>query len=239
MTNISKDIYVRSTSRKGRGDETPNSKDTYVRSTSRKGRGDEKSITKTPSSGFQPPSPIEGEGMQISKSYKTFKQQLRKWAKEERKKLDIGKISLELLHKLKETEEYRQAKNVMIFYPLKDEINLLELLKDFDKNFYLPKIDGKNLLCCPFSKDTELCESCFKTKEPATEAVEKDLIDLVIVPALAVDKDNYRLGYGGGFYDRFLAGVNITKIVCIPKEFLVETVYPEEYDIKIDKVITN
>ena len=167
------------------------------------------------------------------------KQQLRIWAKEERKKLDIPKISLELLHKLKETEEYRQAKNIMIFYPLKDEINLLGLLEDSDKNFYLPKIDGENLLCCFFSKDTELCESCFKTKEPTTEPVEKSLIDLVIVPALAVDKNNYRLGYGGGFYDRFLSGVNITKIVCVPKELLVETVYPEKHDIKIDKVITN
>lgn len=165
------------------------------------------------------------------------KQELRIWAKEERKKLDIAEISSELVQKLKATDEYMQAKNIMIFYPLKDEINLLDLLEDSNKNFYLPKIDGENLLCCPFNENIELCESCFKTKEPTTESVEKDLIDLVIVPALAVDKNNYRLGYGGGYYDRFLAGVNITKIVCIPKEFLVKTVYPEEYDIKIDKVI--
>ena len=167
------------------------------------------------------------------------KQELRKWAKEERKKLDIEKISFTLVQKLKETDEYRQAKNIMIFYPLKDEINLLGLLEDENKNFFLPKIDGENLLCCPFSKDTELCESCFKTKEPITEPVEKSLIDLVIVPALAADKNNYRLGYGGGFYDRFLSGgVNIVKISCVSKEFVLETVYPEKHDIKIDKIIT-
>ncbi len=167
------------------------------------------------------------------------KQQLRVWAKEERKKLDIEKISLALLQKLKETKEYRQAKNIMIFYPLKDEVNLLGLLEDKTKNFFLPKIEGENLLCCPFSKDAELCESCFKTKEPTTEPVEKNLIDLVIVPALAADKNNYRLGYGGGFYDRFLSGgVNIVKISCVSKEFVLETVYPEKHDIKIDKIIT-
>ena len=165
------------------------------------------------------------------------KQQLRRWAKEERKKLDILKISSKLVKKLKETDEYRQAKNIMIFYPLKDEINLLGLLEGSDKNFYLPKIGGENLLCCPFGKNTELCESCFKTKEPTTNPVRKNLIDLVIVPALAVDKNNYRLGYGGGFYDRFLSGVNAIKIVCIPKEFLVETVFSEKHDIKIDKII--
>lgn len=165
------------------------------------------------------------------------KQQLRRWAKEERKKIDIAKISSELVQKLKATDEYRQAKNIMIFYPLKGEIDLLELLEDSNKSFYLPKIDGENILCCPFDENTELCESCFKTKEPTTEPVEKDSIDLVIVPALAVDKNNYRLGYGGGFYDRFLSGVNIAKIACIPKGLLVDTVYPEKHDIKIDKFI--
>lgn len=167
----------------------------------------------------------------------TNKQRLRKWAKEERKKLDIDLLSQKLVEKLQETEEYAQAKNIMIFYPLKDEINLLSLLKDKSKNFYLPKIDGENLLCCPYNQNEELCESCFKTKEPITTPVEKDLIDLVIVPALAVDRNNYRLGYGGGFYDRFLVGVNVVKVVCLPKVFVLDSVYPEAYDIPMDKII--
>ena len=58
------------------------------------------------------------------------KQQLRKWAKEERKKLDIKDLSSVFVQKLKETDEYKQAKNVMLFYPLEYEINLLELLED-------------------------------------------------------------------------------------------------------------
>ena len=166
------------------------------------------------------------------------KQQLRKWAKEERKKLDIDLLSQKLVGKLQETEEYAQAKNIMIFYPLQYEVNLLALLKDKTKTFYLPKISDNNLLCCPYSEGEELCESCFKTKEPLTEKVSKDLIDLVIVPALAVDRNNYRLGYGGGFYDRFLAdGVNVKKLVCISSSLVVDTVYPESHDVKIDKIV--
>ena len=166
------------------------------------------------------------------------KTELRKWAKGERKKLDIEALSLELAKELQESEVYKQAKNVMLFYPLKGEINLLSLLEDKSKNYYLPKISGENLLCCPFNKGDELCKSCFKTKEPYSEPVKKDLIDLIIVPALAVDKNNYRLGYGGGFYDRFLKGVSVPKIVCIPQEFVLDSVYPENHDIKIDKIIT-
>lgn len=164
---------------------------------------------------------------------------LRKWAKEVRSGLDMETLSLELVQKLKQTKEYKNAKNIMIFYPLKDEVNLLSLLDDKTKTLYLPKIDGENLLCCRYGIGEPLCESCFHTKEPlGVNITEKSLIELVIVPALAVDKNNYRLGYGGGFYDRFLKNLKAKAIVCIPNELVVDTVYPEEFDIPVNNVIT-
>lgn len=165
------------------------------------------------------------------------KQQLRKWVKEERKKINTEELSGILLQKLKDTDEYKQAQNIMLFYPLVHEINLLSLLNDETKNFYLPKIDGENLLCCSYKNGDMLCESCFKTKEPLSEPIDKRILDLVIVPALAVDKNNYRLGYGGGFYDKFLCNTKCKKIVCISKKFVVDTVFAESHDIKIDKII--
>lgn len=180
------------------------------------------------------------------------KHELRKWAKKERSKLDMKALSEELVQKLVLTQEYENAKNVMIFYPLKDEVNFLSLLDDSTKTFYLPKIDGENLLCCEFNKNTELCESCFHTMEPiapslqpsSTEREKAFLPDLVIVPALAADKNNYRLGYGKGFYDRFLRAnksnnVSFKTIVCIPKELIVETIFPNEYDYPVDLIITD
>ena len=180
------------------------------------------------------------------------KQLLRKWAKKERSNLDMKVLSEELVEKLIQTEEYKLAKNIMIFYPLKDEVNLLSLLDDSTKTFYLPKIDGEDLLCCEFNKNTELCESCFHTMEPTIPSFQPSPnnreqkafpLDLVIVPALAADKNNYRLGYGKGFYDRFLR-VNKSNnfffktIVCIPKELIVETIFPNEYDYPVDLIIT-
>ena len=103
--------------------------------------------------------------------------------------------------------------------------------------FCFPKIQDKNLLCCPFERNAELRDSCFRTKEPLTIPVNKNIIDLVIIPALAADKNGFRLGYGGGFYDRFLANTSIKKITCIPEELIVETIYPESHDIAIDKII--
>ena len=166
------------------------------------------------------------------------KQQLRNISKEIRSKLNIKSLSQKLVKKLSETNEYKNAKNIMIYYPLPNEINLLALLKDNTKKFFLPKIDGQNLLCCPYKEGDKTCLSCFKTCEPISEPCSKNLIDLVIIPALAVDKNNYRLGYGGGFYDRFLNDFTGLKIVCLPQELVFDTIYPESHDIKADIILT-
>ena len=164
------------------------------------------------------------------------KQQLRKWAKA------FGKLredaSYKLVHKLIETDEYKQAKNIMLFYPIKNEVNLLELLQDNSKIFYLPKVDGQKLLCCEYKNGDILCESCFKTLEPTSKPIDKNIIDLVIVPALCCDKNNFRLGYGGGFYDRFLVDYKGKTVVCLPKELVIDTIYPDEFDIAVDNIVT-
>ena len=167
------------------------------------------------------------------------KQSLRIWAKNKRKELDIVHISAILSDKLVQSDEYRQAKNIMIFYPLKDEINLLSILQDSSKQFYLPRINGDSMECCPYKTGDELCKSCFHTKEPVCNACEKSIIDLVIAPALCCDKSNYRLGYGGGFYDRFLKDYKGIKIVCIAKELIIDSISPGKQDVKMDLVLTD
>lgn len=165
----------------------------------------------------------------------TDKKELRK----KYKNFDKSVCSDCVTEKLMQSEEYKSAKNIMIFYPLEKEVNLLELTKDYSKTFYLPRIQGDELLCCPYKTGDELEISKFKTKEPKTQPCDKSKIDLVIVPAICCDKRNYRLGYGGGFYDRFLEDYEGKKICCIPRTLVLDTVFPEEHDIKMDYVITD
>ena len=73
--------------------------------------------------------------------------------------------------------------------------------------------------------------------EPETAPVNPNVLDLVIVPCMMADKNGYRLGYGGGYYDRFLADIDAKTITVVPKELYVDNLPHEEYDIRMDKVV--
>jgi 5-formyltetrahydrofolate cyclo-ligase len=160
------------------------------------------------------------------------KTQLRHKAKQIRSRLDMSARSRELCAKLREKDFYKTAKHVMIFHPKPGEVDVLELLKD-DKQFYLPRVAGDVLECCPYCEP--LVCSKFGVLEPYTDAIDADNIDLVIVPALMADKKHYRLGYGGGFYDRFLGAV--TSALLLPQELIVDTLPTEAHDVQITHLI--
>lgn len=162
---------------------------------------------------------------------------LRTEIKSLRKNLDITGISKILVEKIKMHQAFKSADNVMIYYPLKYEINLLELLKE-DKNFYFPKVDGENLLVCPYNDNFQKSE--LNILEPCSEPVSAEILDLIIVPALAIDKSNYRLGYGGGFYDKFLSkNPGIKTLVPICSKFVYEKLPHEDFDVPVDYVVTD
>ena len=165
------------------------------------------------------------------------KSDLRKKAKCIRKSLSIAEKSKIAIEKIRENTLYIPAKNVLIYYPLRYELNLLALLDD-EKNFYLPRVCGENLQICPFKKGDKLVASSFNICEPCSNSINPRNLDLVVVPALMADKSGFRLGYGGGFYDRFLVENKTVKtILPIAKELIVEELPHEEFDIKIDEII--
>lgn len=166
------------------------------------------------------------------------KADLRLKAKNIRKSLNISNVSGLIVDLVRKHPYYVTAKKVMIFYPTKYEINLLNLLED-KKEFYLPKVSGKDLLVCPYCSDVKLEKSCFNILEPCSAPIEPKELDLVIVPALMADVNGFRLGYGGGFYDRFLALYegDFKTMVVVPKVLYVEELPIDEYDKSVDSIV--
>lgn len=166
------------------------------------------------------------------------KSDLRKKAKTIRKDLDIEFISKQITSKIINFEKFKKSQHIMLFYPLENEINILDLLNQEGKTFYLPRINDVTLECCSFKKNDKLKDSVFKTKEPTTDSINPNILDLIFVPALMVDKNNYRLGYGKGYYDRFLEKTKATTIIPIAKELIIDKLPIEPHDKKVDYIIT-
>ncbi|MBM7675023.1 5-formyltetrahydrofolate cyclo-ligase [Gracilibacillus alcaliphilus] len=91
-------------------------------------------------------------------------------------------------------------------------------------------------------KEGDPLEVTWKTlQEPlgTATAISKQEIDLVIVPGILFDKQGYRIGYGGGFYDRFLADYQGATVALAADFQIVEALITEEHDIPVDVLITN
>jgi 5,10-methenyltetrahydrofolate synthetase len=168
------------------------------------------------------------------------KAELRKYAKKLRAQLNISRLSEQLVAKIKNDSLYIAAHKVMIYYPLANEIDLRSLYYQDrqQKCFCLPRVAGSNLLPCVLDHDAVFTVSKFGVNEPDSAEVAVDSLDLIIVPALLVDRYGYRLGYGGGFYDRFLTTVTKAKsMVAIASELLVPELPRDVSDVKVDRVL--
>ena len=169
-----------------------------------------------------------------------MKNQLRNIAKEKRKLISCSALNEKIKQNLFSLDVYKNAKNIMCYYSIGSEVSTLDFFLDKTKNWYLPRIQGNELLVCPYV-DNQFRENKFKILEPTTSHIENlKSIDLVIVPALCADSNGYRIGYGKGFYDRFLKKLpnSCKKVVLVYSELFFDTVYPDFYDEKSDYVVT-
>ena len=166
---------------------------------------------------------------------------IRKISTELRKQLNQIQASEKIVNKIAGFENFLCAKNVLIYYPLQNEINLLKLCNKYrDKNFYLPRVKGEILEICPF--EGELKKSSFKIMEPVCPKIDDlSIIDIAFIPALAVDKKLNRVGYGKGYYDRLFSQKDFKafKVAVINKELCNFEITAQPYDKKIDLFITD
>ena len=167
-----------------------------------------------------------------------MKKELRKWAKEKRSTFDVELLSSEIKNKLFSLQAFQNAKNIMCYYSFGNEVSTINFFQDKSKNWFLPKIEGDELLICPLCSDFYFNK--YNILEPTSEPVSYEHIDMVIIPALSADKNGYRIGYGKGYYDRLLKKLPnyVVKVVLVFDELFVDNVFPDFYDERCDYIIT-
>jgi 5-formyltetrahydrofolate cyclo-ligase len=154
-----------------------------------------------------------------------MKQELRKKYKKIRLdagRAEVGAKSRVICQKILKNMDWHKVKSLCAFEPIAElnEVDIGRLLTELGRLHPDIKISVIGQ-----SKDEEIPAGNF---------------DLILVPCLAFDKDNYRLGRGGGFYDKFLATQSqALKVgVCFQNGLADDGLPHEAYDIALDKVIT-
>lgn len=171
---------------------------------------------------------------------KNLKKLLRGKCKDIRCSLDIESISESICSFILDSSMYQHSKNIMLFYPLVNEVSLLRLLSDTSKNFYFPVVDGDVMVPVKYDNKFGFQKGVFNILEPVGEKLlDYSILDIIIVPALTVDKQGFRLGYGRGYYDKFLNQCeDVTTLVPIPDELVFEEIPLEKHDVPIMHIVT-
>ena len=161
------------------------------------------------------------------------------------KNIDHNLLNLNQL--IKQIEHFKKSKVIASFVSIHSEIsttNLNNFFKDLNKNICFPVIQNNcnYLIFREFTSNTIFRKGKFGILEPDINSKEL-LPDLVLTPCLAFDLNGYRLGYGGGFYDKTFARFkkikhNFISIAVAFDEQKVEKVEHNQYDQKIDYVLT-
>lgn len=142
---------------------------------------------------------------------------------------------------LKNLEIYKNAKSVFIFISYKSEVDtkkIINMIIEDGKKLLVPLVKGSEMIAVEVKGIEDLEKNKMGILEPKSGEEVKD-VDLTITPGLAFDKDGFRLGYGGGYYDKFFAKVETIKMGIGYSDQMVEKVIHEDYDKKLDYLLTD
>lgn len=142
-----------------------------------------------------------------------------------------------------ELPEVEAACTVLLFCGTGQEADTAPVIEDLlarGKTVALPKcLPGRRMEARKIVSRAQLIPGAYGIPEPGEDCpvIERDTIDLILVPALCCDAQGYRLGHGAGYYDRYLAGYSGMTVALCPQAWLQKELPREEFDIPVDMVL--
>lgn len=151
-----------------------------------------------------------------------------------RKHLNRDDVSSQIVSAIIEQEVLDDYDTIGIYYPLKEEIDLLSLISYYSsKTFCLPKTK-EDIEFHRLGSINDVVKGKFGVYEP----VKDDLVipQIILVPCVSINKGLFRLGYGKGYYDRYFARHLVKSIGICYKECLLDFI-EDDFDMKLDSII--
>lgn len=177
----------------------------------------------------------------------TDKQALRTQMRAARKSLSKEEqqaASRAVCAKILSSAAYREAKCVMAYIACRGELDVTPVIESAlaaGKTLALPRCEeGGTLTARKTDSLAALAPGAYGIKTPGegAEIMPPEAIDLILVPGTAFDREGYRLGQGGGYYDRFLKKTNAVLCGVCHDMALLERVPRQDHDARMDAVIT-
>lgn len=139
---------------------------------------------------------------------------------------------------------FSDASSVALYFPANGEVDTREIFKkcvDLEKKVFFPKTLGSDLVFLRTRDIEELTPGGFSIPEPPADAerARDDELDLVLVPGVAFDLSGNRIGYGKGFYDRFLKDIpRQTRFGLAYRFQVLESIPSHETDVRTGRIVT-
>lgn len=173
------------------------------------------------------------------------KQELRQAIRAQKRAMteeDILRRSEILAEKFARSNAYRAAKTIYGYLPYNQEVRTVSMLRralEHGKRVAVPKVYGDDMKFIYLDDLSQVAKGYAGIPEPVADGpVAQDETALVLMPGLAFDRAGHRIGYGGGFYDKFLAREPHHPTVALCYDFQVmDRLETEEFDIPVDLVI--
>ena len=173
------------------------------------------------------------------------KKELRNKIREQKRAMtpqQIESASQKLVELFLATEQYRQAKTIYGYLPYNQEVRTVPLLEQAltdGKKVAVPKIYGDEMRFIYLPDLNQVEKGYSGIPEPIEDGpLGDDPTALVLMPGMAFDEEGHRIGYGGGFYDKFLANEPDHPTIALCYDFqIVKELPTEEFDVPVDLVL--
>ena len=148
--------------------------------------------------------------------------------------------------RIRNWETYKKAELLLFYVSYRSEADTIQLIKEAlaeGREVAVPKVIGKDMIFYRITEFTQLIEGYKGILEPDSALAEEVTVfpksTLLFVPGCAFDESGGRMGYGGGFYDRFTEKYpEMRKVALAYEEQLVEAVPREAHDKSVDIIVT-
>lgn len=150
--------------------------------------------------------------------------------------------SITILEKLLQMEEYKKAACVYCYIDFRNEVKTKPIIRralSDGKKVAVPRVENGEMAFYYFEGYDKLQHGTYGVLEPIGGVLATDTDALLIMPGVAFDRENHRIGYGGGYYDRYLERPNQHFKIALAYQFQVFQRIPfEKFDIQPDLVLT-